>query len=107
MQELGVALAEALAVVAEPWWRHRWIAIAWVVIEGGWATIRHVVAGSFEAVVLTLLVGGSGSDSWWRRAVDGLRVRATCKTECGSDECEGGESHVFSPEETGFVASCE
>lgn len=60
VQEAGVAIAEAVAVVAYGGWGHGRVAEAGMVVEGGWAAFGDVAPGSLEAVMHSLLEHGSG-----------------------------------------------
>ena len=87
MQELLIALTEALAVIRNGGRRNRRIAEAWVRVERRRMARCNVPARSLEAVVKTLLedLAGHGRRRW---IVHGPRMRASCehgrqKQRCG------------------------
>jgi hypothetical protein len=75
MQELLVALAEAVAVVGDKGRRNRWVAEARMVTERGRTVLGDVVTCGLKAIVHTLLEGAGRR--WWRGNVGGLRVGAS------------------------------
>lgn len=76
VEEVVVALAEAVAVVMEGGWGNGRVAVVGMIGEGRWAASGDVAAGGFKAVVEALVVDGDAG-GWWR--VDRSRMSAASK----------------------------
>jgi hypothetical protein len=90
VQELLIALPEAMAIVRDSGAWHRRVAVARMVVEGWRASLGDVVARGLKTIVNTLVEDG-GRSRWrrGRRIVNGLRMSTSGEQRSGKKGRDG------------------